>query len=101
MQICYQSCFNNFKSAFQILKYYWPVFNAVCRRNLQRCKEITNGIRELQCDSILKQKYSDVKISKLHSFLSRERFPKLLAAIAKIIAMFESTVYTYVNNFFH
>ena len=49
---------------------------------------------ELQCDScdsILKQKHAKVEISEFHKFLPRERFPKLLSAAARIIAMFGST----------
>ena len=47
---------------------------------------------ELQCDSILKQKYAEVGIPEFYTFLSRERFPRLLAAAAaRIIAMFGST----------
>ena len=49
---------------------------------------------ELQCDSILKQKYAEVEIPEFYTFLSRERFPRLLAAAAaaaRIIAMFGST----------
>ena len=48
-------------------------------------------LAELQSDTILKQKHADVGIPKLHSFLSRERFPRLLSATARIIAMFGST----------
>ena len=46
-------------------------------------------LMELQCDSILKQKYAEVGIPEFYTFLSRERFPRLLAAAAaRIIAMF-------------
>ena len=48
-------------------------------------------LAELQSDTILKQKHADVGIPKFHSFLSRERFPRLLSATARIIAMFGST----------
>jgi len=46
---------------------------------------------ELQCDSILKQKHADVGIPEFYTFLSQQRFPRLLAAAARIIAMFGST----------
>ena len=39
----------------------------------------------------MKQKHADVGIPKFYSFLSRERFPRLLSATARIIAMFKST----------
>ena len=48
-------------------------------------------LAELLSDTILKQKHADVGIPKFHSFLSRERFPRLLSATARIIAMFGST----------
>ena len=48
-------------------------------------------LAELQCDTILKQKYADKGIPKFYSFLSRERFPGLYSASARIIAMFGST----------
>ena len=61
-------------------------------------EELQMELVELQCDTIQKQKYADVEISEFYTFLSRERFPKLLSAAARIIAMFGST---YVSNFFH
>ena len=48
-------------------------------------------LAELHCDMILKQKYADKGIPKFYLFLSRERFPGLYSATAKIIAMFGST----------
>ncbi|CAM4655323.1 unnamed protein product [Lepidochelys kempii] len=46
---------------------------------------------ELQCDTILKQKYIDVEISEFYGFLSQERFPMLFSASARVMAMFGST----------
>ena len=46
---------------------------------------------ELQSDTILKQKHANAGIPKFYSFLSRERFSRLLSATARIIAMFGST----------
>lgn len=54
-------------------------------------EELQMELVELQCDSILKQKYAEVGIPEFYTFLSRERFPRLLAAAARIIAMFGST----------
>ena len=48
-------------------------------------------LAELQCNTILKQKYADEGIPNFYSFLSRERFPGLYSASARIIAMFGST----------
>ena len=54
-------------------------------------EELQMELAELQGDTILKQKHADVGIPKFYSFLSRERFPRLLSATARIIAMFGST----------
>ena len=54
-------------------------------------EELQMELVELQCDTILKQKYAEVEIPEFYTFLPRERFPKLLSAAARIIAMFGST----------
>jgi len=54
-------------------------------------EEIQMELVELQCDSILKQKYNDVGVPEFYSYLSRERFPSLHYQAAKMIAMFGST----------
>ena len=54
-------------------------------------EELQMELMELQCDTVLKQKYAEVEIPEFYTFLSRERFPKLLSAAARIIAMFGST----------
>ena len=54
-------------------------------------EELQMELAELQSDTILKQKHADVGIPKFYVFLSRERFPRLLSATARIIAMFGST----------
>ena len=54
-------------------------------------EELPMELVELQCDTILKQKYAEVRIPEFYTFLSRERFTKLLSAAARIIAMFGST----------
>ena len=54
-------------------------------------EELQMELVELQCDTVLKQKYAEVEIPEFYTFLSRERFPKLLSAAVRIIAMFGST----------
>ena len=54
-------------------------------------QELQMEIAKLQNDTILKQKHADVGIPKFYSFLSRERFQRLLSVTAKIITEFEST----------
>ena len=51
-------------------------------------EELQMELVELQCDTILKQKYAEVKIPEFYTFLPRKRFAKLLSAAARIIAMF-------------
>ena len=53
--------------------------------------ELQMELIELPCDIILKQKYAEVGIQEFFTFLSLERFPRLLAAAARVIAMFGST----------
>ena len=53
--------------------------------------ELQMELAELQCDTILKQKYADEGIPKFYSFISRERFSGLYSASARIIPMFGST----------
>ena len=54
-------------------------------------EELQMELVELQCDTVLKQKYAEVEIPEFYTFLSQERFLKLLFAAARIIAMFRST----------
>uniref|UniRef100_A0A452IFC9 HAT C-terminal dimerisation domain-containing protein n=1 Tax=Gopherus agassizii TaxID=38772 RepID=A0A452IFC9_9SAUR len=54
-------------------------------------EEMQIELVELQCDTILKQKYTDVGIPVFYGFLSEERFPILFSASARIMAMFGST----------
>ena len=54
-------------------------------------EELQMELVELRCDTFLKQKYAEVEIPEFYTFLPRERFPKLLSAAARIIAMFGST----------
>ncbi|KAM4026817.1 general transcription factor II-I repeat domain-containing protein 2-like [Anomaloglossus baeobatrachus] len=46
---------------------------------------------DLQCDTILKQKYMDIGVPDFYKFVSQEKFPKLVKAAARIMAMFGST----------
>ena len=46
---------------------------------------------ELQCDTLLKQKYADVGIPEFYKFLPSDKFPKLCAFALRILAMFGST----------
>ena len=48
-------------------------------------------LMELQCDTLLKQKYAEVGIPEFYKFLSFDKFPKLCAFALRILAMFGST----------
>jgi hypothetical protein len=53
--------------------------------------ELQMELLELQCDSILKQKYVDIGVPEFYKYLSRDRFPKMFSMCARILAMFGST----------
>ncbi|KAH1182303.1 hypothetical protein KIL84_010057 [Mauremys mutica] len=46
---------------------------------------------EVQCDIILKPKYTNVGIPEFYQFLSQERFPMLFSASTRLMALFGST----------
>ena len=48
-------------------------------------------LMELQCDTLLKQKYAEVGIPEFYKFLPSDKFPKLCAFALRILAMFGST----------
>ncbi|CAM2111611.1 unnamed protein product [Caretta caretta] len=54
-------------------------------------EEMQMELVELQCGTILKQKYTDVGIPEFYQFLSQERFPILFSASARVMTMFGST----------
>jgi len=62
-------------------------------------EEVQMEVLDLQCDTILKQKYIDVGVSDFYKFLSREKYPKAVSAAAELMAMFGST-YTFCKQFF-
>ena len=53
--------------------------------------ELQMEVVNLQCDSIVKQKYTEIGIPDFYKFLSRAHFPKLVDAAARIMSMFGST----------
>jgi len=46
---------------------------------------------DAQCDTFLEQKYTDVGVPDFYKFVPREKFPKLVCAAARILAMFGGT----------
>jgi len=80
--------FNDFKALEPHFQLFATPF-AVEIENI--AEELQMELVDLQCDSILKQKYSDVGILEFYQFVSKERFPMLLSAAVRMIAMFGST----------
>jgi len=77
---------------FELLEPHFRLFSMPFSVEIENvAEEIQMELVELQCDTVLKQKYAEVEILEFYTFLSRERFPKLLSAAARIIAMFGST----------
>jgi len=54
-------------------------------------EEVQTELLDLQCDTVLKQKYADVGVPDFYQFLPRQKFPNLFCAAARILAMFRST----------
>ncbi|KAG6926997.1 GTF2I repeat domain containing 2B [Chelydra serpentina] len=66
---------------FKALEPHFQIFSipfAVEIHNV--AEEMQMELAELQCDTILKQKYTDVGIPEFYQFLSQERFPMLFSA---------------------
>ena len=54
-------------------------------------EDLQMELMELQCDTLLKQKYAEVGIPEFYKFLPSDKFPKLCAFALRILAMFGST----------
>ena len=77
---------------FEVLQLQFQLFSTPFAVQVDNvAEELQMELAEPQLDSILKQKHADIGIPKFYLFLSRERFPRLLSATARIIAMFGST----------
>ncbi|XP_075692926.1 general transcription factor II-I repeat domain-containing protein 2-like [Rhinoderma darwinii] len=51
-------------------------------------EDLQMEIVDLQCDTVLKQKYMDIGVPDFYKFVSQEKFPKLVNAAARITTMF-------------
>lgn len=54
-------------------------------------EDIQMELLELQCDTVLKQKFQDIGVPDFYQYLGQEKFPKLFSACARVLAMFGST----------
>lgn len=46
---------------------------------------------EIQCDSVLKEKFTEVGVTKFYNYLSIDQFPNILLLAKRVLAMFGST----------
>ncbi|CAM5161300.1 unnamed protein product [Natator depressus] len=77
---------------FNALEPHFKLFSTPFAMEIDNvAEEMQMEFVELQCDTILKQKYTDVGIPEFYQFLSQERLPMLFSTSARIMAMFEST----------
>ena len=60
--------------------------------------EFQMELLDIQCYTVLKEKYSEVLVTDFYRYLSEERFPKFLSHSRRILAMFGSTYFA--NSFF-
>lgn len=77
---------------FQVFEPQFQLFSTPFAVEIDNvAEELQMELVELQCDTILKQKYAEVGIPEFYKYLSRERFPKLFSATVRIFSMFGST----------
>lgn len=77
---------------FKILEPQFQLFSTPFAVEVDNvAEELQMELVELQCDTILKQKYVELGIPEFYTFLPRDRFPRLHSATARILAMFGST----------
>jgi len=77
---------------FKALEIQFNIFSTPFSVDVESVDEdIQMELVELQCDTILKQKYSDVGIPEFYLYLQQDRFPNLHSQALRIIAMFGST----------
>lgn len=77
---------------FQGCKDEFHLFTSPLAIDVDTVKEsIQMELIEIQCDSVLKQKYADVGIPEFYNYLTADRFPNVLHTIRRILAMFGST----------
>uniref|UniRef100_A0A8C0GJ75 Uncharacterized protein n=1 Tax=Chelonoidis abingdonii TaxID=106734 RepID=A0A8C0GJ75_CHEAB len=71
---------------FKALKPHFQLFSTPFAVEIDYvAEEMQMELVELQCDTMLKQKYTDVGIPEFYRFLSQERFPMLFSASARIM----------------
>ncbi|CAM5133327.1 unnamed protein product [Natator depressus] len=76
---------------FKVLEPHFQLFSTPFAVEIDNvAEEMQMELVELQCDTILKQKYTDVGIPEFYQFLSQERLPMLFSASARVMTMFGS-----------
>ena len=77
---------------FQALEKQFVLFATPLVVDVETVREdLQMELMELQCDTLLRQKYAEVGIPEFYKFLPFDKFPKLCAFALRILAMFGST----------
>ena len=77
--------FSTCENQFQIFTSPFSVDVETVDKNLQL------ELIEMQCDSVLKQKFTEVGVPKFYNYLSINQFPNILLLAKRVLAMFGST----------
>ncbi|XP_065642558.1 general transcription factor II-I repeat domain-containing protein 2B-like [Hydra vulgaris] len=85
----------DFEARFQDFKKREPnfaLFTSPFNFDIEKVdKDLHMELIELQCDSVLKQQFTDVGVPKFYSFLPPHQFSKMIQFAFQICAMFGST----------
>ena len=77
---------------FLALEKEFTLFSMPMSVNVQSVSaEFQMELLDIQCDTLMKEKYAEVNVPEFYQYVSEERFPKLLSHARRILAMFGST----------
>ena len=84
-----------FDSRFQdffALEKEFTLFSTPMSVNVQSASvEFQMELLDIQCDTLMKEKYAEVNVPEFYQYVSEERFQKLLSQARRILTMFGST----------
>ncbi|XP_065658975.1 general transcription factor II-I repeat domain-containing protein 2-like [Hydra vulgaris] len=95
----YSKNINNIKQDFEVrfqdfkkCEPKFALFTSPFNFDIEKVEEdLQMELIELQCDSVLKQQFTDVGVPKFYSFLPPHQFPKMIQFACQICVMFGST----------
>ncbi|XP_065651133.1 general transcription factor II-I repeat domain-containing protein 2B-like [Hydra vulgaris] len=95
----YSKNINNIKQDFEVrfqdfkkCEPKFALFTSPFNFDIEKVEEdLQMELIELQCDSVLKQQFTDVGVPKFYSFLPPHQFSKMIQFACQICAMFGST----------